>query len=78
MDSKVLTDTPVIGSPSRVQSETYVAGTEQLVDGAMNFATWTAASGDASSGIAMRSACIADDSVDGESCVAVDIKVTTE
>jgi len=47
-------------------------------DGAMDFATWTAASGDASSGISMRSACIAGDSVDGESCVAVDINVTTE
>ena len=46
-------------------------------DGAVEFANWTTASGDASSGIAMRSQCF-DDSVDGDTCVAVDIIVTTE
>jgi len=43
-------------------------------DGAMEFVNWTAASGDASSGIAMRSQCV----VDEGDCVAVDINVTTE
>ena len=46
-------------------------------DGAMEFANWTTASGDASSGIAMRSQCVAD-SAGGETCVAVDVNVTTE
>lgn len=46
-------------------------------DGAMEFANWTTASGDASSEIAMRSQCVAD-SADGETCVAVDVNVTTE
>ena len=46
-------------------------------DGAIEFANWTTASGDASSRIAMRSQCVADE-VDGEACVAVDVNVTTE
>ena len=35
MVSNVLTDSPIVGAPSRVYSETYVAGTEPLVDGEM-------------------------------------------
>ncbi len=46
-------------------------------DGAIEFADWTTASGDASSMIVMRSECI-DDSAGGETCVAVDVNVTTE
>jgi ribonuclease Z len=33
MDSKVLTDTPVVGTPSTAYDEIYVAGTEPLLDG---------------------------------------------
>lgn len=43
-------------------------------DGTLDFANWTVASEDASSGIAMRSQCLAGE----ENCVAVDINVTTE
>jgi hypothetical protein len=35
MDSNVLTDTPIVGLPSRAYGETYVAGTEPLVEGEM-------------------------------------------
>ncbi len=33
MVSKVLTDTPIVGTPARAYGETYVAGTEPLADG---------------------------------------------
>ena len=61
------------------QSDEWSASTSSVSgdDGAMEFANWTTASGDASSGISMRSLCFAD-SVDGETCVAVDVNVTTE